>query len=293
MKMKYIKIAVAVLTSLLLMAAFVLAEDLYTVKIDKSESGAAFLVAQPKVEASTVGQFIEHSKVLFTQAPAVERLTAVLTFKYPLQVSTIATLRQGGLTISSTIKVDADGTFREEPFVESNQASAENQFPISDQIWVGAKAQGTAGELLALYSNSCIAVVDPGPIDIMASQPGCQLIMNQPVQKAYLDWVQAKLSKVTDGSPTVFALHENYPNPFNPETNIRFDLPVGAQVEAAVYNVMGQKVKTLVLGYKEAGTYNITWNGTDDSNTEVAAGVYLLRLTAGEFARTQKMLLLK
>jgi len=93
----------------------------------------------------------------------------------------------------------------------------------------------------------------------------------------------------SDGSlPTEFALLQNYPNPFNPTTEMSFSLPEAAFVSLAVFNVMGQKVATLVDGYREAGIHTASWDGTN-----VASGIYLYRLTTDYAVETRKMLLLK
>jgi len=88
--------------------------------------------------------------------------------------------------------------------------------------------------------------------------------------------------------PDVFALNQNYPNPFNPSTEIAFDLPVASHVELTIYNVLGQKVETLVDREMEAGSHTVTWNAD-----KVSTGVYFYRITAKDFTETKKMLMLK
>ncbi len=86
----------------------------------------------------------------------------------------------------------------------------------------------------------------------------------------------------------------NYPNPFNPETKICFNIPEESSIELSVYNLKGQKVKTLVNEKLNSGTHEILWSGKDNNNTVVASGVYLYRLTAnGKTIKTNKCLLLK
>ncbi len=89
-------------------------------------------------------------------------------------------------------------------------------------------------------------------------------------------------------------LAQNYPNPFNPKTLIRYDLPVGGQVELSVFDLRGRKVATLVNSKLPAGAQQATWSGRDDRGGEVAAGVYLYRLVVdGAIAGQRKMVLVK
>ena len=93
--------------------------------------------------------------------------------------------------------------------------------------------------------------------------------------------------------PQQFALHANAPNPFNAETLIRFDLPTEARVSIEVYNVLGQKVRTLLQERRAAGRYQIGWDSRDDAGRALASGVYFYRLIAEEFVQTRRMMLAK
>jgi len=95
------------------------------------------------------------------------------------------------------------------------------------------------------------------------------------------------------GLPKSFALGQNYPNPFNPGTTISYDLPRRVPVRLEVFNVVGQKVATLVDGTQEAGHQIALWNGHETNGAAAASGVYFYRLSAGEFVATAKMVLLK
>ncbi len=96
-----------------------------------------------------------------------------------------------------------------------------------------------------------------------------------------------------EGLPKTFSLSQNYPNPFNPTTQIAFEIPVRSQVTLTIYNVLGQKVTSLLDTEMPAGRYVADWNSTSDSRTEVASGIYFYKLEAGDFVRTKKMILLK
>lgn len=93
--------------------------------------------------------------------------------------------------------------------------------------------------------------------------------------------------------PTAFALGQNTPNPFNPTTTIDFALPKASNVRVEVFNILGQKVTTLVDEYLSAGFKRVDWDGTDATGRAVASGVYLYKMTAGDFSETKKMMLMK
>ncbi|MEE9464311.1 MAG: T9SS type A sorting domain-containing protein [Candidatus Neomarinimicrobiota bacterium] len=94
--------------------------------------------------------------------------------------------------------------------------------------------------------------------------------------------------------PDGFALSKNYPNPFNPNTNIDFSLPKAGEVRLAIYNLLGQEVSTLVARSMDAGAYKATWNARDNAGRRVTSGVYFYRLTVNnEVVGTHKMVLLK
>ena len=93
--------------------------------------------------------------------------------------------------------------------------------------------------------------------------------------------------------PTEFELEGNYPNPFNPTTTIRFALPEEANVTLEVYDATGRRVSTLISNQLSAGRYEAIWNGRNDSGSTVASGMYLYRLTAGNFVESKTMILMK
>ena len=89
-----------------------------------------------------------------------------------------------------------------------------------------------------------------------------------------------------------YNLH-NYPNPFNPETSLSFDLRSNGLIKLDIYNIKGQKVKRLINEEMAVGTHSIVWNGTNNQNQAVASGVYFYKLTTSERTETKKMLLMK
>jgi len=99
---------------------------------------------------------------------------------------------------------------------------------------------------------------------------------------------------VEDEAPRpLFALRQNFPNPFNPHTTIRFNVPTAGPVTLSVYDVAGRLVSTVVSRPLAAGPHSVAWDGTDHRGARVASGVYFYRLEAGAHAATRKMVLLR
>jgi hypothetical protein len=127
------------------------------------------------------------------------------------------------------------------------------------------------------------------------------------IENSYIDLTEAQLQ---DGSyglnqvaslgqvqvqtrPEIFGLADNYPNPFNPETTLKYQLPEAADVKLEVYNVVGQVVRTLVADHQNAGRYVVQWDATNDNGQPLSSGIYFYHIQAGDFQKTKKMLLLK
>ncbi len=92
----------------------------------------------------------------------------------------------------------------------------------------------------------------------------------------------------TEDLPAEFALYQNYPNPFNPETVIRYQLPVSSKVTLGIYDIVGKEVRKLVNDEQEAGSHTVKFNAGN-----LSSGVYICRITAGDFVKTIKMSLVK
>ncbi|MEO8168870.1 MAG: T9SS type A sorting domain-containing protein, partial [bacterium] len=97
--------------------------------------------------------------------------------------------------------------------------------------------------------------------------------------------------------PDNVQLSQNYPNPFNPSTNIAYEIPQnlsdGVNVQLVLFNLLGQKVRTLVNERNYPGQFRVSWNGTDDRGVGVATGVYLYRLVVGNEIQTRRLMFLK
>ena len=115
-----------------------------------------------------------------------------------------------------------------------------------------------------------------------------------PDKKAEWDaWIETNVEKSCNSALADFRLEQNYPNPFNPLTQIEYSISKADHVSLVVYNMLGQKVRTLVDKKQVAGAYTIKWDGTDDFGMSLAGGIYFCKLLVADETYTQKMTLLK
>ncbi len=118
-------------------------------------------------------------------------------------------------------------------------------------------------------------------------------------EKQQRDVTHALLSRVTDikhndsNIPATFHLAQNFPNPFNPSTKIRYGIPKDIHISLEVYDINGRKVATLLDTQQRAGWHIVEWRGVNDDGSKVSSGIYLVRMKAGSFTFVRKMILLK
>ncbi len=93
-------------------------------------------------------------------------------------------------------------------------------------------------------------------------------------------------------TPSELVIHPNFPNPFSLETEITYDIRKAQEVKIAVYNAIGQEVKTLLSDFQNTGRHSVTWDGTSNSGGRVISGVYYCKLAAGQYNALQKMILI-
>ena len=148
--------------------------------------------------------------------------------------------------------------------------------------------EGSASILLTLNAEE----IDPGNYTA-----GISINSNDPDQGTVIIPLSLTVNGMSSENeallPQEFALHQNYPNPFNPVTRIRYDLPENSMVNITVYDMLGREVNTLVNQVQDAGFKSIIWDATNDYGKSVSAGIYLYQIQAGDFMRTEKMVLLK
>jgi hypothetical protein len=149
---------------------------------------------------------------------------------------------------------------------------------------------------LSALADSAIGVFASGFLDTTANQNGpsfglyAVLVNGQVVE---LPAIPTAIAGEQEIIPKEFDLYQNYPNPFNPNTTIRYALKQSTRVTLAVFNLLGQEVRTLVKTRQEAGYKTVIWDGLNNQGRKVASGIYLYRLEAGDFVKTRKMVLMK
>lgn len=130
----------------------------------------------------------------------------------------------------------------------------------------------------------------PDQFEINIKNPNEKLIL----KASSISFSNRLSSGETDqNKPTQFELRCNYPNPFNPSTNIEYSLPYESKITLKIYNMVGQEVKTLIDKTLPAGVYSVEWDGKDQYGNIVSTGIYFYKIEAEGFSATRKMILLK
>ena len=166
---------------------------------------------------------------------------------------------------------------------------------LLDDLGTSYSAQGLGGQVIAVYPEYDLVIGAQSEIDWANYDTDSHSeLLNYRIHDIALMFENLQLNNDNDvQSPSSFKLYSNYPNPFNPVTTLRYDLPEDGLVNITIYDMMGRVVKTLVNSSQIAGYKSIQWNATNDGNELVSAGLYLYTIQAGEFRQTRKMVLLK
>lgn len=252
-------------------------------------SNRSFILCQPKVSsASALSEYIEtaHGRL----ATALPSLTteAVVTFVEPISIDDAGQFIDG-LDVANVSIRSLSERFGELiialPVSEDEFDSTSVDY--SARNVVSMRLTSVVPSLVALTLDSNVLCVDAGALDQMRQHPDAMIIVLEDLYEAKMSLGSA--AKVTEGNlPDSYSLQQNFPNPFNPVTEISFGLPLSSDVKLEIFNLLGQNVTVLHEGYLEAGVHSLSWDGSD-----VASGVYLYKLTAGNFSETKKMVLLK
>jgi Secretion system C-terminal sorting domain len=215
------------------------------------------------------------------------------------------------VTVPSGCRMDPPGTVWDFGFIITEQNM---NGTLPDTIVIGGVANnggilpGTSQYMMAIhFTPGGISAGNTGSFTVDTCLTGSQneLTVSDPngatfypifTGISYGVRYQGNISAADDKNgaiPLKFGLDQNYPNPFNPSTSIKFSLARKTDVNISIYNILGQKVYTLVDGLMDAGAYTKIWPGTDENGSEVASGIYFYKISSKEFTETRKMMLMR
>ena len=224
------------------------------------------------------------------------------------QLDGSALLNQLGLSFAQNIGIpiitgvngeDTDGLI-----VTSAGSGGANNQTSRDRL---ALTDSTTTKSIFTYGNNANAiagtVIEQNSTRIVFFGFGFEAIGNSANREQVMDLVMNYLDStvtsidenpLTAAIPENFELSQNFPNPFNPSTTISFSLPANAPVTVAIFNTLGQQIKTLMSGHITAGKHDVVWDGKDEAGNAVTSGIYFYRLTSGQnFTDMKKMILLR
>lgn len=188
---------------------------------------------------------------------------------------------EGSVNFFAKSATASHGLERFKVLVSKGSTKPENFIPISGSAYVEVPTLWTEYSFnLDEYANQTIRVA-------------VQCVSNDAFVFMLDDFNIVSTGEVIIDESINTSLHANYPNPFNPETFISYSLEKAGNVTIKVYNMLGQKIKTLVDNVQEVGKHNVAWDGTDNNGKNVSSGVYLYRMENGSYSKTHKMVLLK
>jgi hypothetical protein len=209
-----------------------------------------------------------------------------------LEQATVQTLREPGAIRVTTETVGDIGAayfvWDIDPSMTVGQVSTG-----SDAAGMNLLSSVEDGQLRVLIFNIGRSRIESGErdlIDVSISGSGVARLSHVELVDYQGRPYNAKAGQI--GMPEDFVLNQNYPNPFNPTTVISFGLPHAADWTLRIYNITGGLVREF-SGASDAGTVEITWDGSADSGARTASGIYLYKLDAGGFTDSRKMILLK
>jgi len=182
--------------------------------------------------------------------------------------------------------VAGDSVFTRKILASPDSISVGSKSNVGQVFKFGIRGGDTEGGRGGFGNNHTENIVDTAPTYTLETQFGS---INPAFYDAWDYDAKGPATSVFDeNQPLVFALAQNYPNPFNPSTRIQYAIPAQAKVVLKIYNVVGQEVATLVDEVLPAGVHSARFDASS-----LATGVYMYRLTAGDFTSVKKMMLLK
>ncbi|MFQ6609258.1 MAG: C25 family cysteine peptidase, partial [Fidelibacterota bacterium] len=144
------------------------------------------------------------------------------------------------------------------------------------------------GRTIILFYSLSAETIPEGTIELMTGSTGFDIISTIAVDRNG-DEIETHINEI----PSAYSLAQNFPNPFNPTTNIQFSLPIAGEITLKVYDILGQEVASLVDGSMGAGIHTVVWNGKNMNNVQVPSGIYFYNLETEKITLSHKMILMK
>ena len=187
---------------------------------------------------------------------------------------------------------------RDVSFSPESDVDSDGIIGILDLIVIAQHIGDTDGSAPSLNANRDVRIESTEPVPAMIQSWISQVMLQNDGSTVYREGIANLQKLLTSLIPKKTLLLHNYPNPFNPETWIPYQLSEAADVSVTIYAANGGIVRTLVLGHQEVGEYKSRsraayWDGTNNSGEPVASGIYFYTLSAGDFTATRKMQILK
>ncbi|MFC1501834.1 Ig-like domain-containing protein [bacterium] len=162
-------------------------------------------------------------------------------------------------------------------------------------VWTEVDAEWrTPGRIVGAFDSATVFIAAyAGVGNIQAKTPECAGLVKLTVVPVEPFQQASPEQDLALQIPDQYRVYDNYPNPFNPETTIRYDLPEACQVSIRIFDQLGRQVRVLTDTHKDAGSYHVVWDSKDGYGNSVPTGIYFMRIVAGEYTATRKMLLMK
>ncbi len=228
--------------------------------------------------------------------------TALAADNAPVHVSTSRRAQAGEVVVSFTVDDDAPvDAFGMRVTVPSGFEFTGFERGDGTRNWILADARPAGDGSLWVGGFDTRGLASSGPSELFSLRFRPLTLDADASQIRFVEFVDdlagaIESDRTPSSGPSAFQLYQNHPNPFNPTTSIRFDVPAGAgrvPVTLAIYSVRGERVRTLVDGERAPGAYTEVWDGRDQNGVAVGSGVYFYSLHAGSYQSSRRMVLLK
>ena len=281
-------------------AAMILQHTVELITLIGREAVAADVTGNGAVTAYDASLVLQYVVSKITRFPVEEPVQArVVASSRTVGIPRVGSTSEGHLTVPVAID-DTDGVLSGEFVVVYASENVEALSVASSALLSGYLMEHNIadGKVLVSFAGAESGVGSGDLLEVRFRPVGevVDALSGIRLERVQLNEGQVLATLANDGKPdvpTAYALHPNYPNPFNPETTIRYGMPLPGRVTVVVYNLSGQKIQELVSGLRDAGHHTVVWDGRDDRGREVGSGVYLCQLVAGRHEDVRRMVLVK